>query len=76
MVDSQNRSFTYISLKGTVTKTTCLILRNKESRSESVDGGLKLLELDPPDPWATDPRPAEELQPGEITVVHTVYIYL
>ncbi|KAL7883026.1 hypothetical protein SRHO_G00006840 [Serrasalmus rhombeus] len=36
---------------------------------QSVDGGLKLLELDPPDPWDTDPRPAQELQPGEITTV-------
>ncbi|XP_036432856.1 LOW QUALITY PROTEIN: cytidine monophosphate-N-acetylneuraminic acid hydroxylase [Colossoma macropomum] len=40
---------------------------------QSVDGGLKLLELDPPDPWATDPRPAEELQPGEITLTYITH---
>ncbi|KAL7883017.1 hypothetical protein SRHO_G00006750 [Serrasalmus rhombeus] len=40
---------------------------------QSVDGGLKLLELDPPDPWDTDPRPAQELQPGEITLTYITH---
>ncbi|XP_066525792.1 cytidine monophosphate-N-acetylneuraminic acid hydroxylase [Hoplias malabaricus] len=37
------------------------------------DGGWALLELDPPDPWKTDPRPAEELQPGEVTLMYLTH---
>ncbi|KAI4878076.1 hypothetical protein NFI96_011684 [Prochilodus magdalenae] len=40
---------------------------------QSADGSLKLLELDPPDPWTTDPRPVQELQPGEITLTYLTH---
>ncbi|MGH0172856.1 UNVERIFIED_CONTAM: hypothetical protein FKN15_064087 [Acipenser sinensis] len=30
------------------------------------NGGLLLLELNPPDPWQADPRTPEELEPGEV----------
>lgn len=32
------------------------------------DGRLQLLELNPPDPWMTDPREPLELQEGEVKV--------
>ncbi|MCI4388639.1 hypothetical protein PGIGA_G00088300 [Pangasianodon gigas] len=37
------------------------------------DGGLEFVELDPPDPWTADPRPAEELQPGEVTLTYITH---
>ncbi|TTG02114.1 Cytidine monophosphate-N-acetylneuraminic acid hydroxylase [Bagarius yarrelli] len=37
------------------------------------DGGLEFVELDPPDPWTVDPRTAEELQPGEVTLTYITH---
>lgn len=34
-------------------------------------GGLELVELSPPDPWLADPRDAQELEAGEVTVSMT-----
>uniref|UniRef100_A0A8B9HXM2 Cytidine monophosphate-N-acetylneuraminic acid hydroxylase n=1 Tax=Astyanax mexicanus TaxID=7994 RepID=A0A8B9HXM2_ASTMX len=39
----------------------------------SADGGLKLLELDPSDPWTADPRPVQELQPGEVMLTYITH---
>ncbi|XP_072530163.1 cytidine monophosphate-N-acetylneuraminic acid hydroxylase [Salminus brasiliensis] len=39
----------------------------------SADGSLELLELDPPDPWAADPRPVQDLQPGEVTLTYITH---
>ncbi|XP_076834915.1 cytidine monophosphate-N-acetylneuraminic acid hydroxylase-like isoform X2 [Brachyhypopomus gauderio] len=39
----------------------------------SEDGGLELVELHPPEPWTVDPRPAEELQPGEVTLTYITH---
>ncbi|MCJ8742889.1 hypothetical protein PDJAM_G00087390 [Pangasius djambal] len=45
---------------------TCQVVRCE-------DGGLEFVELDPPDPWTADPRPAEELQPGEVTLTYITH---
>ncbi|KAA0720598.1 Cytidine monophosphate-N-acetylneuraminic acid hydroxylase [Triplophysa tibetana] len=34
------------------------------------DGSMELVELNPPDPWTLDPREAQDLQPGELTLPH------
>uniref|UniRef100_A0AAY5F415 Cytidine monophosphate-N-acetylneuraminic acid hydroxylase n=1 Tax=Electrophorus electricus TaxID=8005 RepID=A0AAY5F415_ELEEL len=40
---------------------------------KSEDGGLKLVELVPPEPWTVDSRPAQELQPGEVTLTYITH---
>ncbi|XP_072310322.1 cytidine monophosphate-N-acetylneuraminic acid hydroxylase [Eucyclogobius newberryi] len=37
------------------------------------DGGLQLLELNPEDPWLSDPREPVELQPGEVQVKYLTH---
>ncbi|XP_015253597.1 PREDICTED: cytidine monophosphate-N-acetylneuraminic acid hydroxylase-like [Cyprinodon variegatus] len=34
------------------------------------DGGMQLVELNPIDPWLTDPRECQELQPGEVKITY------
>uniref|UniRef100_A0AAY4EY36 Cytidine monophosphate-N-acetylneuraminic acid hydroxylase n=1 Tax=Denticeps clupeoides TaxID=299321 RepID=A0AAY4EY36_9TELE len=36
-------------------------------------GGLELVELNPPDPWLTDPRGAQELEAGEVTITYLTH---
>uniref|UniRef100_A0AAY5ETW6 Cytidine monophosphate-N-acetylneuraminic acid hydroxylase n=1 Tax=Electrophorus electricus TaxID=8005 RepID=A0AAY5ETW6_ELEEL len=40
---------------------------------KSEDGGLKLVELVPPEPWTVDSRPAQQLQPGEVTLTYITH---
>ncbi|KAK7878135.1 hypothetical protein WMY93_031216 [Mugilogobius chulae] len=37
------------------------------------DGGLQLVELNPEDPWLSDPRETLELQPGEVQVTYLTH---
>nr|XP_055047277.1 cytidine monophosphate-N-acetylneuraminic acid hydroxylase-like isoform X2 [Misgurnus anguillicaudatus] len=37
------------------------------------DGSLELVELNPPDPWTVDPREAQELQTGELTLTYITH---
>ncbi|XP_055047282.2 cytidine monophosphate-N-acetylneuraminic acid hydroxylase isoform X2 [Misgurnus anguillicaudatus] len=37
------------------------------------DGSLELIELNPPDPWTVDPREAQELQTGELTLTYITH---
>uniref|UniRef100_A0A8C2HZC6 Cytidine monophosphate-N-acetylneuraminic acid hydroxylase n=1 Tax=Cyprinus carpio TaxID=7962 RepID=A0A8C2HZC6_CYPCA len=37
------------------------------------DGSLELLELNPPDPWTAEPREAQELHAGEITLTYITH---
>ncbi|XP_034779713.2 cytidine monophosphate-N-acetylneuraminic acid hydroxylase-like [Acipenser ruthenus] len=37
------------------------------------NGGLQLLELNPPDPWQADPRTPEELEPGEVLITYMTH---
>jgi len=39
-----------------------------EAVLSDTDGSLELVELNPPDPWTAEPREAQELHAGEITV--------
>ncbi|KAL2102547.1 hypothetical protein ACEWY4_001715 [Coilia grayii] len=36
-------------------------------------GGLDLMELNPPDPWLTDPMETQELEPGEVTLTYLTH---
>nr|XP_023692562.1 cytidine monophosphate-N-acetylneuraminic acid hydroxylase-like isoform X1 [Paramormyrops kingsleyae]XP_023692563.1 cytidine monophosphate-N-acetylneuraminic acid hydroxylase-like isoform X1 [Paramormyrops kingsleyae] len=38
-----------------------------------VDGGIELVELNPPDPWLSDPKMTEELLPGEVTITYMTH---
>ncbi|KAA0720601.1 Cytidine monophosphate-N-acetylneuraminic acid hydroxylase [Triplophysa tibetana] len=37
------------------------------------DGSMELVELNPPDPWTLDPREAQDLQPGELTLTYMTH---
>ncbi|XP_076153343.1 cytidine monophosphate-N-acetylneuraminic acid hydroxylase-like [Alosa pseudoharengus] len=41
--------------------------------ADGPDGGLDLVELNPPDPWLTDPMETQELQPGEVTLTYLTH---
>ncbi|XP_048831169.1 cytidine monophosphate-N-acetylneuraminic acid hydroxylase isoform X2 [Brienomyrus brachyistius] len=38
-----------------------------------VDGGIELVELNPTDPWLSDPKMPEELLPGEVTITYMTH---
>ncbi|XP_063073245.1 cytidine monophosphate-N-acetylneuraminic acid hydroxylase isoform X1 [Engraulis encrasicolus] len=40
---------------------------------DEADGGLDLVELNPPDPWLTDPREAQALSAGEVTITYLTH---
>ncbi|XP_030645472.1 cytidine monophosphate-N-acetylneuraminic acid hydroxylase [Chanos chanos] len=40
---------------------------------DAANGGLELVELNPPDPWVIDPRDAEELEVGEVTLTYLTH---
>uniref|UniRef100_A0A8C1GW57 Cytidine monophosphate-N-acetylneuraminic acid hydroxylase n=1 Tax=Cyprinus carpio TaxID=7962 RepID=A0A8C1GW57_CYPCA len=44
-----------------------------EAVLSDTDGSLELLELNPPDPWTAEPREAQELHAGEITLTYITH---
>ncbi|RXN27280.1 cytidine monophosphate-N-acetylneuraminic acid hydroxylase-like protein [Labeo rohita] len=44
-----------------------------EAVLSDTDGSLELVELNPPDPWTAEPREAQELHDGEITLTYLTH---
>ncbi|RXN38700.1 cytidine monophosphate-N-acetylneuraminic acid hydroxylase-like protein [Labeo rohita] len=44
-----------------------------EAVLSDTDGSLELVELNPPDPWTAEPREAQELRAGEITLTYLTH---